>query len=184
MLFISSMFCAMASGATAETFTSRPLTRRGRSIRPRSSITSRIFSTSGIMVSLIRRPKAEPRFCESSFMRSTTSVADLALMLSGGRDSSSRMRLMLARRSLITIWDTLKSALLGSGVRDGPCGPPFLATGMMAPGRMRTVAGFSTPSSAAVYTPAIASEAFFNKSSSVLLRVLISGRAVISGPRP
>ena len=146
----SSMFCAIASGATGTTLASRPLTRRGMSISPRSSMTSRIFDTSGIIVSLIKRPKAEPRFCASSFMRSTISVADRADILSGGKDSSSRMRLMFADRSLITSWLTLKSPERGSGSSAGPCGPPLRATGMIAPGTSFTVFGFSTPSSAAV----------------------------------
>ena len=146
----SSMFCAIASGATGTTLASSPLTRSGISIRPRSSITSRILATSGIMVSLIRRPNAEPRFCASSFMRSTISVADLALMFSGGSDSSSRMRLMFCTRSLMTSCDTLKSPERGSASSAGPCGPPLRATGMIAPGTSLTVFGFNTPSSAAV----------------------------------
>ena len=146
----SSMFWAMASGATGVTLTSSPLTRRGMSIRPRSSMTSRILAVTGIMVSLIKRPKAEPRFWASSFMRSTISVAERALMLSGGSDSSSKMRLTLERRSLITNWDTLKSPDRGRGSRAGPCEPPLRATGMMAPGTILTVLGLSTPSSAAV----------------------------------
>ena len=182
--FTSSMFCAIASGATGTTLTSRPLTRSGRSIRPRSSMTSRILDTSGIMVSLIRRPKAEPKFCESSFMRSTISVAERALMFSGGSDSSSRMRLMLCTRSLMTSWLTLKSPERGRACSAGPCGPPLRATGMIAPGASLTVFGLSTPSSAAVYTPATASEAFLSSSSLVLFSVLMSGSAVISGPRP
>ena len=129
---------------------SKPLTRNGMMIKPRSSITSRIFVTSGIIVSLIKRPNAEPRFCASSFMRSTISVADLADILSGGKDSSNNMRLILLRRSLITSCDTLKSPARGSGCSAGPCGPPLRATGIMAPGTIFTVLGFNTPSSAAV----------------------------------
>ena len=184
MALTSSIFCAIASGATGTTLASRPLTCNGMSIRPRSSITSRILATSGIIVSLIKRPNAEPRFCASSFIRSTISVADRADMLSGGSDSSSKMRLMLADRSLITSWLTLKSPDLGSGSSAGPCGPPLRATGIIAPGTSLTVLGFSTPSSAAVYTPATARLAFFSSSSLTLLSVLMSGSAVINGPRP
>ena len=82
------------------------------------------------------------------------------------------------------IWDTLKSPALGNGFNDSPCGPPFLATGIIAPGIIFTVLGFNTPSSAAVYTPAIANDAFLSNSSNVLLSVLMSGNAVINGPRP
>ena len=144
------MFCAIASGDTGDTCTSKPLTRNGMSINPRSSITCRIFSTSGIIVSLINLPNAEPRFCESSFIRSTTSVAERADMLSGGKDSSSNMRLMFCCRSLMINCDTLKSPDLGNALSDSPCGPPLRATGIIAPGIILIVAGFMTPSSAAV----------------------------------
>ena len=150
MLLISSMFCAIASGDTGATLTSKPLTFNGRSIMPSSSITSNILVTNGIMVSLIKRPKAEPKFWANSFMRSTTSVADLALMLSGGRLSSSRVRLIDCTKSLITNWEMLKSPARGRGFKASPCGPPLRATGMIAPGVILMVAGFSTPSSAAV----------------------------------
>ena len=150
MELTSSMFCAMASGATGVTLTSKPLTRSGMSIRPRSSITSKILAVTGIMVSLIKRPKAEPRFWANSFIRSTISVAERADMLSGGSDSSSKIRLILAVMSLITSWLTLKSPERGRASRAGPCEPPLRATGMMAPGTILTVLGLSTPSSAAV----------------------------------
>ena len=55
---------------------------------------------------------------------------------------------------------------------------------MIAPGFNVTVLGFKTPSSAAVYTPAIASDAFFNNNSLVLFKVLISGMAAVNGPLP
>ena len=83
-------------------------------------------------------------------MRSTTSVADRALMLSGGSDSSSSMRLMFCCRSLMTNCDTLKSPDLGNAFNDSPCGPPLRATGIIAPATIRIVAGLITPSSAAV----------------------------------
>jgi hypothetical protein len=51
---------------------------------------------------------------------------------------------------LITICDTLKSPDLGKGANDAPCGPPFLATGMIEPGVILILDGLITPSSAAV----------------------------------
>ena len=147
---MSPIFCACAMGLTGVTFTSRPLTRSGISIRPRSSITYKIRDISGTIVSVIKRPNAEPRFCASSFMRSAISVADRADMLSGGSVSSSKIFLTFMRRSLITICDTLKSPERGIWRRLSPCGPPLRATGIMAPGWMRMFCGFNTPSSAAV----------------------------------
>ena len=113
-------------------------------------MTAKILVTNGIIVSLINRPNAEPKFCDSSFILSTTSVADLALILSGGKLSSSKIRLIFLRKSSIIICDTLKSPDLGSGLSDSPCGPPLRATGIIAPGIILTVFGFNTPSSAAV----------------------------------
>ena len=184
MFCTSSIFCAIANGATGDTFISSPFTFNGKVINPLSSITCSIRFTTGIIVSLIKRPNAEPKFCDNSFIRSTTSVADRADILSGGSDSSNNVRLMLVLKSSIIICDTLKSPALGNGFKDSPCGPPFLATGIIAPGIILTVFGFSTPSSAAVYTPLIDNEAFFNTNSSVLFSVFISGIAVISGPLP
>ena len=132
----------------------------------------------------MRRPNALPRFVDSSCIFADTSVADRADILSGGRVSSIIIFLMFIRRSLITIWLTLKSPVRGNGRRLSPFGPPLRATGMIAPGLMLTACGLSTPSSAAVYTPAILMLAFFNNSSSVLFNVLMSGIAVTSGPRP
>ena len=144
------MFCAMANGATGLILISKPFTLSGKVIIPRSSITSKILLTNGIMVSLINRPNAEPKFCDNSFIRSTTSVALRADILSGGKDSSNRIRLMFCTRSLITICDTLKSPERGNALSDSPCGPPLRATGIIAPGIILTVFGFNTPSSAAV----------------------------------
>ena len=184
MFCTSSICCDIASGDTGVTLISKPLTRNGKSIKPRSSITCRILPTNGIIVSLIKRPNAEPKFCDSCFIRSITSVAERADMLSGGNDSSSKIDLMFIRKSFIIICDTLKSPERGNGFSDSPCGPPLRATGIITPGAICTVLGLSTPSSAAVYTPAIANDAFLSTNSSTLFSVLISGNAVISGPRP
>ena len=74
---------------------------------------------------------------------------------------------MFAVKSCMTNCATLKSPALGKGFRLSPCGPPFLATGIIAPGWMRTVCGFKTPSSAARYTPDIAKLAFLSINSFV-----------------
>ena len=117
-------------------------------------------------------------------MRSATSVADLALMVSGGNVSSNSIFLMALTKSLITSWDTLKSPPDLNGRKLSPWGPPLRATGIMEPGAILTVAGFNTPSSAAVYTPATEIDAFFKSNSLTLFKVLMSGRALTRGPRP
>ena len=178
------MFCALANGDTGITFTSKPLTFKGISIKPFSSIIINVLLIIGTIVSVINLPKEAPRFCASSFILSTTSVADLALMLSGGRLSSMSIFLILMTKSLITNCVTLKSPARGRGANEAPCGPPFLATGITAPGTILIVCGFNTPSSLAVYTPEIAMDAFFNNNSFVLFNVLISGNADTRGPLP
>ena len=55
---------------------------------------------------------------------------------------------------------------------------------MMLPGTSLTLAGLSTPSSSASQIPVTAIEAFLRISSTTLLAVLMSGRAVITGERP
>ena len=150
MFCTSSMFCDIANGDTGVTLISRPFTFNGKSIMPRSSIICKIFSTNGTIVSLIKRPKAEPKFCDNCFIRSITSVAERADMLSGGNDSSSKIDLMFIRKSFIIICDTLKSPERARGLNDSPCGPPLRATGIITPGAIVTVLGLSTPSSAAV----------------------------------
>ena len=171
------MFEAIASGDIGFTVTSSPLIRSGKSIMPISSISSSDRRTIGNIVSLISRPKAAPRFCDNSFIRSTISVALLALMLSGGRLSSSNVFLIANLKSLATIWDKLESPDRGKGCRDGPLGPPFEPTPITAPGTIEIACGFNTPSSTAVNTPPIEMLAFFRVNSTTLLSVLMSGRA-------
>ena len=44
----------------------------------------------------------------------------------------------------------MKSPERGNGASEAPCGPPFLATGIMDPGVILIFDGLITPSSAAV----------------------------------
>ena len=74
----------------------------------------------GTIVSVINLPKAAPKFCDSSFILSTISVADLADILSGGKVSSNKVFLIFTLKSFITICDTLKSPDLGKGASDAP----------------------------------------------------------------
>ena len=129
-------------------------------------------------------PNADPKFCDSSFIRSTISVALLALILSGGKLSSSNVFLIFMRRSLLTICVRLASPERGKGCKEGPRGPPFELTPITAPGTMLIVWGFKTPSSTAVNTPPILILAFLRVNSTTLFNVLMSGRAYSTGPRP
>ena len=105
-------------------------------------------------------------------------------MSSLGKDSSSNIFLIDITNWSITICDNCGSPLRCNGRNDSPCGPPFLATGIIAPGFSTIVFGFKTPSSAAVYTPAMANDAFFNNNSLTLFKVFMSGIATVNGPRP
>ena len=85
-----------------------------------------------------------------------------------------------ARKSSSTRLETSKRPGAWSGVRpDEPT-----AFGMMLPGTRRMLAGLRTPSSSASQMPVTAIEAFLSTSSTTLLAVLMSGKAVITGERP
>ena len=130
------MFCAWARGAVGTILTCTPLTFSGSCIMPLSSIISKVLRTTGYMVSLINLPNAEPRFCDNSESFAVISVAERADILSGVRLSSSIILLIACLRSLATIWESWGSPERGKGLKLSPCGPPFLATGMIAPGNI------------------------------------------------
>jgi len=175
----------MAKGDCGRTCTCRPLTFKGIWIKPCSSMMFKDCLTIGIIVSEIKRPKALPKFCDNSFILSATSVADRALIVSGGKLSSYKPFLIAILMSALTICDICASPDRGSGDKLGPAPPlAFEATGMMAPGTIEIVEGFNTPSSRAVKTPPMERDAPLSVSSVTLLSVFVSPNTLNAGPRP